>query len=108
VRPLLTLFEKWPASAAETRRIATVSLILTVKKASPKLNSVATAKQKPQPTEKDSRVRATRRASAPTPASPSLKELFQQRDAAKPGSKEEDQAVDRIMEAMFPNSHGIH
>jgi hypothetical protein len=36
-----------------------------------------------------------------------MKESFRQRDAAKPGSKEEDQAVDRIMEAMFPNSHGI-
>jgi hypothetical protein len=31
-----------------------------------------------------------------------LKELFEQRDATKPGSKEEDQAVDRIMEAVFP------
>jgi hypothetical protein len=84
-------------------------LTLTLKKASPKLNPVATAKQKrQQPTEKDSRVRATRRAQAPSPTSPSLKELFRQRDAAKPGSKEEDQAVDGIMEAMFPNSHGVH
>ena len=31
-----------------------------------------------------------------------MKKLFEQRDTTKPGSKEEDQAVDRIMEAMFP------
>jgi hypothetical protein len=33
-----------------------------------------------------------------------MKELFEQRDATKPGSQEEDQAVDRIMEAMFPGN----
>jgi len=47
--------------------------------------------------------RITGVASAPAPAS--LKELFKQRDATKPGSKEEEKAVDRIMEAMFPDSH---
>jgi hypothetical protein len=31
-----------------------------------------------------------------------MEELFKQRDATEPGSKEEDQAVDRIMGAMFP------
>ena len=31
-----------------------------------------------------------------------MEELFKQRDATEQGSKEEDQAVDRIMEAMFP------
>ena len=36
------------------------------------------------------------------PAPMSMKELFEQRNTTKPGSKEEDQAVDRIMEAMFP------
>jgi hypothetical protein len=46
-----------------------------------------------------------------TPAIPtetipvSMKELFKHRDSTEPGSQEEDQAVDRIMEAMFPNSH---
>jgi hypothetical protein len=31
-----------------------------------------------------------------------MEELFKQRYATAPGSKEEDQAVDRIMGAMFP------
>ena len=48
--------------------------------------------------------RAARTGNKATTAS--LKELFKQRDATKPGSKEEDQAVDRIMEAMFPDRNG--
>jgi hypothetical protein len=31
-----------------------------------------------------------------------MEELFKQRDATEQGSKEEDQAVDRIMGAVFP------
>jgi hypothetical protein len=33
---------------------------------------------------------------------PSMKDLFERRDATEPGSAEEDQAVDRIMGAVFP------
>lgn len=42
---------------------------------------------------------------APAPKKqPTLKELFAQRDATQPGSKEEDQAVENIIGAMFPNA----
>jgi hypothetical protein len=39
----------------------------------------------------------------PTKAAPDMKELFAQRDATVPGSAEEEQAVDRIMEAILPS-----
>jgi hypothetical protein len=60
-------------------------------------------------------VKAKRKPVAAAPAAPAhqpqptLKELFAQRDATQPGSKEEDQALERIIGAMFPdsNSDGI-
>jgi hypothetical protein len=69
-------------------------------------HSVATAKhkQKRASIQKENRIPSTKPSSrVNSPAS--LKKLFAQRDAAKPGSKEESQAVDRIMKTMFPNSH---
>jgi hypothetical protein len=49
--------------------------------------------------------RAALPTTVPTETPVSMKDLFEQRDATQPGSKEEDQTVDRIMEAMFPGSH---
>ena len=70
--------------------------------------NVAIAKQKQKnraaSMRKGSRAIAEK-SSPPSTAPATLKKLFAQRDAAKPGSKQESQAVDRIMEAMFPNSH---
>ena len=40
-------------------------------------------------------------ATAPAPQ-PTLKDLFSQRDSTRPGSKEEDQVVEKIIEAIFP------
>ena len=80
-----------------------VGLTLTLKRGSLTLADMATAKQKRQE-RTESHTRPATATAVPTPAP--LKELFRQRDATKPGSKEEDQAVDRIMEAMFPNSNG--
>jgi hypothetical protein len=87
------------------QEITTSSFVLTTEKTTDKLESegMATAKQKRQ---QDIRVIAGSSSVSTPHVTASLKELFEQRDATKPGSKEEDQAVDRIMEAMFPNSHG--
>jgi hypothetical protein len=35
----------------------------------------------------------------------SLKKLFENRDRARPGSKEEKQAAEKILEAMFPDTN---
>jgi hypothetical protein len=46
--------------------------------------------------------RAARKRLLQFKAMTTMEELFKQRDATEPGSEEEDQAVDRIMGAMFP------
>jgi hypothetical protein len=46
--------------------------------------------------------------STPTPAvSPkkTLKDLFDARDRTRPGSKEEEQAAERILETLFPDTN---
>ncbi len=35
----------------------------------------------------------------------SLKELFDERDHTLPGSKQEEQAAEKILEAMFPDTN---
>jgi hypothetical protein len=35
----------------------------------------------------------------------SLKKLFENRDRARPGSKEEKQAAEKILEAIFPDTN---
>ncbi len=34
----------------------------------------------------------------------SLKELFEERDRARPGSTEEEQAAEKILESVFPDT----
>lgn len=34
-----------------------------------------------------------------------LKDLFDERDAARPGSKEEEQAAEKILESLFPDTN---
>jgi hypothetical protein len=35
----------------------------------------------------------------------SLKQLFENRDRTRPGSREEEQAAEKILEAMFPDTN---
>jgi hypothetical protein len=45
----------------------------------------------------------------PTPSTVSpkkaLKELFDERDRTRPGSKEEEQAAEKILESLFPDTN---
>jgi hypothetical protein len=45
--------------------------------------------------------------SAPPKASPkkALEELFVERDRTRPGSREEQQAAEKILEALFPDTN---
>ena len=48
--------------------------------------------------------RACRKRLLQLKAMTTMEELFKQGDATEPGSKEEDQVVDKIAQAMFPAS----
>ncbi|MFZ0773078.1 MAG: hypothetical protein WCA49_00755 [Candidatus Sulfotelmatobacter sp.] len=41
---------------------------------------------------------------APNPKK-SLKELFEERDRTRPGSREEEQAAEKILEVVFPDTN---
>jgi hypothetical protein len=41
---------------------------------------------------------------ATSPKKP-LKDLFDERDATRPGSKEEEQAAEKILESLFPDTN---
>jgi hypothetical protein len=41
---------------------------------------------------------------APSPKK-SLKDLFEERDRTRPGSREEEQAAEKILEAVFPDTN---
>jgi hypothetical protein len=44
---------------------------------------------------------------APVPAKKkALKQLFEERDRTRPGSREEEQAAEKILEALFPDTNG--
>jgi hypothetical protein len=36
-----------------------------------------------------------------------LKDLFDERDATRPGSKEEEQAAEKILESLFPDTNAV-
>jgi hypothetical protein len=45
---------------------------------------------------------------APTPAvrsKKSLKQLFEERDRTRPGSREEEKAAEKILETIFPDTN---
>jgi hypothetical protein len=44
-------------------------------------------------------------ATSATSRKKSLKQLFEERDRTRPGSKEEEQAAEKILEAVFPDTN---
>ena len=44
-------------------------------------------------------------ATPPKDAKKTLKALFQERDASRPGSREEEQAAEKILESLFPDTN---
>jgi hypothetical protein len=48
---------------------------------------------------------AAKPATAPTGRKKTLKQLFEERDRTRPGSREEEQAAEKILEAVFPDTN---
>jgi hypothetical protein len=49
---------------------------------------------------------AAKSTTTPAPSSKkALKRLFEERDRTRPGSREEEQAAEKILEALFPDTN---